>query len=455
MYYTVFLFTEREVVFTDRFFHSVTLDKDLCVGCTNCIKHCPTQAIRVRGGKAQIISERCIDCGECVRVCPHHAKKARHDDLSLLKKYAYTVALPAPSLYGQFNHLNDVDYVLTGLKALGFDDVFEVSRAAEILSDATRQLMNEGKLKKPVISSACPAVVRLIRVRFPDLCDRVLPLKSPMEVAAALAREAAAKKTGLPPGSVGIFFISPCAAKVTDVRVPIGIDRSNVDGVLAISDIYPKLLGAMNKLKEPEPLSHSGIIGVGWSSIGGEAAGLLNENHLAADGIENVIKVLEELEDEKLQELDFIELNACAGGCVGGIFAAENGYVARARIQRLRKYLPVSRNRFEDAGGPEQIRWTQPLEFAPVMKLAENVEDAMVLMGKIDQIAERLPQLDCGSCGAPSCRALAEDIVHGLARETDCIFLMRRQIQDIASQLSKMEGLPGEAIPGKKEGDEV
>lgn len=129
--------------------------------------------------------------------------------------------------------------------------------------------------------------------------------------------------------------------------MPIGIERSQVDGVLAISDIYPQLVHKMNHLSETEgergePLAHSGIIGVSWSSIGGEAAGLLNENHLAADGIENVIKVLEELEDEKLQELDFIELNACSGGCVGGIFAAENGYVARARIQRLRKYLPVS-----------------------------------------------------------------------------------------------------------------
>lgn len=439
----------------DRFFHSVTLDKDLCVGCTNCIKHCPTQAIRVRGGKAQITSERCIDCGECVRVCPHHAKKARHDNFSMLKNYSYTVALPAPTLYGQFNHLDDIDYVLSGLKAMGFDDVFEVSRAAEMLSDATRQLLNDGRLKKPVISSACPAVVRLIRVRFPDLCDHVLPLKSPMEVAAMLAREKAVKKTGLPPESIGIFFLSPCAAKVTDVRVPIGMEQSNVDGVLAISDIYPKLLGLMNKLGRAEPMAHSGIIGVGWSSIGGEAAGLLNENHLAADGIENVIKVLEELEDEKLQELDFIELNACAGGCVGGIFAAENGYVARARIQRLRKYLPVSCNRAEDSGGLDRMKWTQPLEFAPVMKLAEKVEDAMRLMWEIDNIEKRLPQLDCGSCGAPSCRALAEDIVRGLARETDCIFLMRRQIQDIASQLSQIEGLlPGEGLPKEKEGGE-
>lgn len=440
---------QREGV--DRFFHAVTLDKDKCVGCTNCIKRCPTQAIRVRGGKAQIISERCIDCGECIRVCPHHAKKAQHDLLEMIGEFAYTVALPAPALYGQFNHLDDIDFVLNGLRALGFDDVYEVSRGAEIVSDATRQLLMDGKLKKPVISSACPAVVRLIRVRFPDLCDHVLPLKAPMEVAAMLARREAVEKTGLPPEKIGIFFLSPCAAKVTDVRVPIGVERSNVDRVLAISDIYPRLVSRMNKLEELQPIAHSGIIGVGWSSIGGEAAGLLNENHLAADGIDNVIKVLEELEDEKLQELDFIELNACAGGCVGGIFAAENGYVARARIQRLRKYLPVSCSRLEDAGSLDQLQWNESLEFAPVMKLAENVEDAMRMMTEIDEIAERLPKLDCGSCGAPTCRALAEDIVRGLARENDCIFLMRRQIQDIASQLSRIKGtLPGEEPTGRK-----
>lgn len=432
----------------DRFFHSVTLDKDKCLGCTNCIKRCPTQAIRVRGGKAQIISERCIDCGECVRVCPHHAKKARHDPLSMLDDYRYTIALPAPALYGQFNHLDDIDIVLTGLLKMGFDDVFEVSRGAEIISDATRLLLADNRLKKPVISSACPAVVRLIRVRFPDLCDHVLPLKAPMEVAAMLARTQAVEKTGLSPEEIGIFFLSPCAAKVTDVRVPIGVEKSNVDGVFAISDIYPRLVGCMNKLKETLPLSRSGIIGVSWSSIGGEAAGLLNENHLAADGIDNVIKVLEELEDEKLQELDFIELNACAGGCVGGIFTAENGYVARARIQRLRKYLPVSCSRLEDAGGERPLEWTEQLEFAPVMKLAENVEDAMRMMEEIDAICERLPQLDCGSCGAPTCRALAEDVVRGLARENDCIFLMRRQIQSIANQLTDLEGyVPGGFVP--------
>ena len=121
------------------FFHSVTLEKDQCVGCTNCIKRCPTEAIRVRDGKAQIISERCIDCGECIRVCPHHAKKTRFDHLDKLQDFEYTIALPAPSLYGQFNNLDDIDFVLTGLKALGFDHVFEVSRAAELVSEIKDQ----------------------------------------------------------------------------------------------------------------------------------------------------------------------------------------------------------------------------------------------------------------------------------------------------------------------------
>ena len=75
------------------FFHSVTLDRDKCKGCINCIKRCPTEAIRVRNGKAKIISERCIDCGECIRVCPHHAKKAIYDPLSVIDNYEYTLSL--------------------------------------------------------------------------------------------------------------------------------------------------------------------------------------------------------------------------------------------------------------------------------------------------------------------------------------------------------------------------
>lgn len=436
----------------DMFFHSVYLDSDKCMGCTNCIKRCPTEAIRVREGKARIIAERCIDCGECIRVCPHHAKKAMFDPLERAFDWKYKVALPAPSLYGQFNNLDDIDLVLTALKEIGFDEVVEVSRAAELVSDATRKLMNEGKLRLPVISSACPAVVRLIRVRFPDLCDHVLPLKAPMEMAARMAKEEAAKKTGLSIKEIGVTFITPCPAKVTDVVVPIGGEASAVDCVVSMSEVFPKLADKMTKIASAEPLSRSGIIGVGWAGSGGESAALLNEKYLAADGVENVIRVLEELEDERIGELDFIELNACWGGCVGGVLTVENPYVAKARLQRLRKYLSVSCNHLEE-GIPQEMEWSTSLEFAPVMKLSDDMEEALRMMNDIDRMEGCFPGLDCGSCGAPSCRALAEDIVRGLAEKTDCIFIMREQLQNVESALSSMGGSipPVPGIYKKKE----
>lgn len=423
----------------DRFFHSVTLDKDKCLGCTNCIKRCPTEAIRVREGKAQIISERCIDCGECIRVCPHHAKKARYDHLSVLEGWKYKIAIPAPALFGQFNNLDDIDIVLTGLKQMGFDDVYEVSRGAELVSDATRKLMADGRLPKPVISSACPAVVRLIRVRFPDLCDHVLNLNAPMEVSAMMAKRAASERTGIPVEEIGAFFITPCPAKVTDIKMPIGTEGSWCDGAIAISEVFPLLSHRMDKLETVEPIGQSGLIGVSWAGSGGESAALLNEKYLAADGIENVIRVLEELEDERIRELDFVELNACSGGCVGGVLCVENGYVAKARLQRLRKYLPVSQNHL-DGGVPRDMEWTEPLEFAPVLKLSQNLKEAMQMMEEIDVICEGLPGLDCGSCGAPSCRALAEDVVKGVARTSDCVFVMREQVKNVADTLSSIGG---------------
>ena len=419
----------------DRFFHSVTLDSDKCVGCTNCIKRCPTEAIRVRNGKAHIISERCIDCGECIRVCPHHAKKANSDPLESIGAFEYKIALPAPSLYGQFNNLDDIDIVLTGLRGLGFDEVFEVSRAAELVSEATRRILAQDIIPRPIISSACPAVVRLIRVRFPDLCDHVLPLKAPMEVAASIAKREAARRTGLPEEKIGAFFLTPCPAKVTDIRVPIGPEKSAADGAIAISTIFTRLTSQMEKVTQPEPLSKSGIIGVSWASSGGESAALLDEKYLAADGIENVIRILESLEDERIRDLDFIELNACSGGCVGGVLCVENGYVAKARLQTLRRYLPVAQNHLHGEI-PSLMKWDENLEFAPVLKLSDDLGEAMRMMSEIDQIESGLPGLDCGSCGAPTCRAFAEDVVRGLSRKSGCIFVMKEQIQSMAATLS-------------------
>ena len=366
----------------ESFFHSVKLDSGLCVGCTNCVKRCPTAAIRVQDGKAHILRELCIDCGQCIYICPHHAKSAVVDHLADANRFRYTIALPAPSLYGQFHHLTDPAPVIRGLYGLGFDAVYEVARGAEAVTRLTQQYLDEKKLPLPVISCACPVVVRLIRTRFPNLTGNILPILPPVEVAARLAKQDFFRKTGCRPEEVGTVFLSPCPAKSTASRDPLGFDKSEVDIVVSIKDVYPALLAAMKRDDLPEAGPLSGSLGVGWGLSGGEAAGLSGITVLAADGIENIIRVLEDLEDEKITEVDFVELSACAGGCVGGILTVENPFLARTRLQKIQGHLSP------EAQPPEVtderlMLFDHPIKFCEVLSLARDLTTAMELLARV------------------------------------------------------------------------
>ena len=418
--------------------HSVSLDKDKCKGCTTCLRHCPTEAIRIRDGKAVINSEVCIDCGECLRVCPYQAKKAIFDKLQDIDpKYKWKIALPPPSLYGQFENLDDVDFVLEGLLRCGFDDVFEVARGAEIVTEYTRRYMKKKGIERPVISSACPTIVRLIRLRFPFLCDNIMPMLPPVEVASRMAKEEAVRKhPELKPEDICTVFISPCPAKASYVKNGLSKTRSSIDYVVSMSEMYFKLIGEMKKVESPEITSESGTIGISWASSGGEASALFNDRYLAADGIENAIKVLDEIETGNFPYLEFVELNACPGGCVGGAATVENPYIAKVRLQSLRRYLPVSRNRLKYGDEPEDfvpdhMMMDSPITYAPAMRLNSNRGIAMQMMSDIEKIYELLPEIDCGSCGAPTCRAFAEDVVKGECDIEECVVYMRERMHEI------------------------
>lgn len=243
-----------------------------------------------------------------------------------------------------------------------------------------------------------------------------------------MAKKEAAVKTGLPLEEIGAVFITPCPAKVTATKMPIGTGKSAVDAVVAVSEVYPKLFPLMNRIAasgEPLRASEVGRIGISWGSSSGESSGLINDSYLAADGIENVIRVLEDLEDEKILGVDFIELNACSGGCVGGVLNVENPYIAETKLKRIRKNLPVSANHPDLAQLEPVLKWDTPLEFLPIMELDSDMVTAMEKMARIEEITSQLEGLDCGSCGAPSCRALAEDVVRGVASIEDCIFYYR------------------------------
>ena len=404
--------------------HSVFLDVEKCNGCTTCLKHCPTEAIRIKEGHAVINEGRCIDCGECIRVCPNNAKKAKCSPLSSMDKFKWKIALPAPTLYGQFDNLDDVDYVLDGLLKLGFDDVFEVSAAAELVSAYTRKYLKTDGITKPAISSACPVVTRLIALRFPSLLDHVIHMLPPMEVAAHLAREKAKREhPEFSDSDIGVCFISPCPAKASYVKNGFAGYQSQVDVVLPISDIYFKLIGVMKYGSDVKSLSNSGIIGISWASSGGEATAIFNENYLAADGIDNVMRVLDQMENGNIPPLEFIELNACTGGCVGGVLTIQNPFIAKARLRSLRRYLPVSENFTTETDEylPSEFLFDNLPTYQPISRLSDSMAESMRMMADIQRIKASLPGIDCGSCGAPNCRALAEDIVKGQSNIEKCL----------------------------------
>ena len=411
--------------------HSVLLDTNKCTGCTTCLRHCPTEAIRIRDGHAVINSGRCIDCGECIRVCPHKAKKAVCSKLDSMDRFKWKIALPAPTLYGQFDNLDDIDYVLNGLISIGFDDVYEVSKAAELVSAYTRLYLKTDGVKKPAISSACPVVMRLIALRYPSLNDNIIHMLPPMEVAARLARERALKNhPDLIPEDIGVCFISPCPAKASYVKNGFAGYKSQVDEVVSISDIYFLLINAMNRKTPLDTLSESGMIGIGWARSGGEAAAIFNENYLAADGIENVNRVLDQIENGNIPQLEFVELNACTGGCVGGVLTMQNPFIAKARLQTLRRYLPVSQNFLsgEEADYiPEYYLFNKLPEYQPISRLSNSMAESMRMMADIQKLRETLPGIDCGSCGAPTCRAFAEDVVKGNAKIYDCLIKLHKK----------------------------
>ncbi|NLJ49372.1 MAG: 4Fe-4S binding protein [Candidatus Atribacteria bacterium] len=421
-------------------FHSVLLDEEKCKGCTHCIRRCPTEAIRVKRGKARIDEDRCIDCGECIRTCPNHAKYGQTDSLDLLKNFQYTIALPAPAFYAQFKGNLSLNKILGGLVKLGFDGVFEVAWAAEILADEIDRYLKKTNLALPIISSACPAVVRFVEVQFPSLIDNLLPLDSPLGLAAKIARKQAMEK-GYKPEEIGVFFITPCPAKVMEVRRSTGI-LERIDGAISMSSIYPRLINDIDNLPEESSSQLASWKGIGWARSGGEQESLGEGEYMAVDGIHNVISVFEKIEMGELKKVVYCEAQACVGGCIGGVFAVQNPFIAKVNVNHLIKKhsvpCPPQEHQLEEWRKERMFQRILPYEIRDVLKLDNDYQKAIEKYQQIEKILERLPALDCGACGCPTCRSLAEDIVRGKAQEIDCPFLLREKLCEVSKEIFEL-----------------
>jgi iron only hydrogenase large subunit-like protein len=390
------------------------------------MQNCPTQAIRIVDGKAKITEEKCIDCGECIKVCPFHAKTANTDTLEILKEYKYTIAIPSLSLFGQFKNKFNKDEILENIIKVGFNEVYDSSLYADILSAHLWDLVcKEDFIKKPIISTFCPAVTRLIQQKYPSLISNLIRLESPMEISARDAIKNVMKNHNLKREDIGLFFIAQCPAKVTSIKEPLGLETSALDGAISIKEIYPIMMRNFDKLHKPIVNSGSGCNGLKWARPHGQAQAAQIGDYISVDGISEVSKILDMVETGIMTDINFIDAFACVGGCLGGPLNVENPFIARYRLDKMCSTCePIDREIYLKIDR-ESLCWNKEISENITDVIDNDISKAMQKMMLIEELVKQLPGKDCGACGSPNCRALAQDTVKGLAAITDCVFLKK------------------------------
>jgi len=395
-----------------------------------CMRVCPTQAIRVRNNKARIIEEKCIDCGECINACPSNAIIPLTDPFGELTKFRHTVAIPSPALYAQFGHKIMPDKILNGLKKLGFDDAFDLALSCGEVSFAVQEFLREHKGPKPMISNSCPTIVRLIQVKYPFLINHLTPLDIPREIAGREIKKKKSKRYGLKEKEIGTFYITPCPAKMISIKQPAGKQKSYLDGAISISDIYGPLLSAMENVENEsynKSLKNLCILGMGWAMVGGICRTLRLKNSLAVSGLTETIKVFDDIEKGKLKHIDYIEAYSCPQGCVGGSLTVENLYISYNKILKIIEALEFQKIKACPDIQKVRKKYAQnyffkkdKLEPRPLKPLNEDLAIAIKKRKEKEEIFANLPKIDCGACGSPTCMVFAEDVVKGEAKLTDC-----------------------------------
>jgi iron only hydrogenase large subunit-like protein len=414
----------------DKYYHPLKVVEDRCDGRMKCMRACPTQAIRVKGGKARLIEDLCVDCGECIKVCPSGAIIPLTDPSADSFDFKYKVALPSPVLYSQFRPDVDPRKVVQGLKSIGFDYVCDLSEACQEVSIAIEAFLSEYRGRLPIISSFCPAVVRLIQVKYPDLTELVAPIEVPREMAAREVRQKLSKELGLDQSEIGIIYITTCPAKIVSIKQPAEKERSWIDGAVSIADVYGPLFSAVGDIRDEDidpGISENYRYGAGWSMLGEMTALIGSEQSISVSGLSDVTQILDDIETGRLRDVEFVEASSCLGGCIGGSLLVENLYVARNSIMNLlRRYggrVQVDREKVLERYRAGYYSLERDLAPRALRPLDHDLAKAIEKKKQKHTIYNSLPKVDCGCCGAPTCQAFAEDIVRGLAKIEDCIYM--------------------------------
>jgi len=424
----------------------VTFAPDLCTGCSECIKACPTKAIRLYNNNPTCLANKCIRCGECLRVCSSGAISITTYELEALQKDKVSIALVSPVLYSQFKGVMPND-ILLALKKIGFHNVMDPSYYIEMYLYAVEEYIarnrTAGLSPWPLISPVCPVVIRLIAYQFPNLLPHLLPIMRPVSLIAKETRERISWEYKIKKDDIILYHLTPCPAKLVPARSSFSWETSLVDRIMGIKDVYAQISARLNQMKktgadismnEPETWKISGNC-LRWGTSGGEIAGINSDKTLAVSGLRETINYLEKIEMGLFKDIEYIEFRTCTEGCVGGALNAVDKYIAKNTVLKmLRKFgleriIPSDKVilLYENGWGLSDMTQDELQRIFGVYKEHISIEQ----LKEIEIILKQIQGKNCAICGAPDCRTFAEDVVMGKAVLNDCTLLRKRELDKI------------------------
>ncbi|ERI62967.1 putative ferredoxin hydrogenase HydA1 [Clostridium sp. ATCC BAA-442] len=365
-------------------------DNSKCVLCRRCTAVCrKTQEVGVIGPNDRgfhthigcafdrdLAEVDCVSCGQCIVACPTGALSEKDDTARVLAALndpaKHVVVGPAPSIrvtlgecFGLPIGTNVEGKMVTALRRLGFDKVFDVDTAADftILEEGTEFLSRlNGGGTLPLITSCSPGWVRYLEQHAPDMLHNISSCKSPQQMFGSLVKTYYAEQAGIDPQDIFVVSIMPCTAKKYEVlreeqRLPNGCMPVDVslttrelgrmitqagllfehlpdgafDPMLGVSTGAAAIFGASGGVMEAalrtvvEQLTGAGMAPLEYKEVRGmegvkEASYELPGKTVrvcVASGLHNVKRVLDGIRDGSLQ-YDFVEFMACPGGCING-----------------------------------------------------------------------------------------------------------------------------------------
>lgn len=405
-----------------------------CKNCYKCIRNCPVKAIRVENQQAQIIEDQCILCEKCTSVCPQHAK-VEHDDIPDIQKEIAAgkkvIASVHPAYLVRYGW-NSVHLLEEKLQKMGFWKVFDAAQGAAMMKQEYTRILEAQHQQKMMISSNCPVVVRLIEKKYPHLTEYLAPVCSAMQMHAQYLREQY-------PDAV-LVYVSPCISVMSELKE----QQAQMDYVITfreLSNWMDNMPQQQEQGKLPEEVYLSRMMAVSGGLIQAMQP-VEGQKYLSVDGMDQCREILKELQAGEYQDY-FIEMNACANGCIGGPYSQK-------REKKLLDALIAIRQISMPEGWPDYqkdyhmempdvtIRRFIPEESYPEKAITrEQVTHVLQEMGKYT----REDELNCGACGYDTCRAKAVAVIQGKAEVSMCIPYMREKQEDYANII--INAMPG------------